>query len=267
METLKNTMDVFKLLEKSNCRECNAPTCLAFAAAVFKGERRLDECPRLDGDVIERYAGRSQSNPHEAMDDLEAAMAQLGEQVAAIDLASAAQRIGAAYEKGRLTLKVLGKNFSVDSKGRMSSDIHIHGWVGIPVLSHILHGTEIPLSGEWTSFRELENGKTWYHFFNHQCEKRLKQVADTYTNLFEDMIDLFNGRPVTNHYQADISLVLSPLPKLPMLICYWKPEDGLASNLNLFFDTTAEAQLPIESIYSLGTGLVVMLEKLALRHG
>jgi hypothetical protein len=266
MKPFKNVMEVFKLLEKSNCRACDAPTCLAFAAAVFKGERRLDECPRLDRDIIARYGPAAQIvKPVE--DDFGVAMAQLGRQIAAIDLASAARRIGAEYGKGRLTLKVLGKDFSVDTQGRMSSDIHIHGWIALPVLNHILNGTETPLSGNWISFRELKNGPTWYQFFNHQCEKRLKQVADTYTDLFEDMIHIFNGKPVANHYQADISLVLRPLPKLPMLICYWKPEDGLASSLNLFFDATAEAQLPIESIYALGTGLVVMFEKIALRHG
>jgi hypothetical protein len=61
--------------------------------------------------------------------------------------------------------------------------------------------------------------------------------------------------------------VLHPLPKVPILICYWKPEDDLDSDLNLFFDSTAEENLNIESIYTLGAGLVIMLEKLALRHG
>jgi len=38
MSKFNNTMDVFKLLPKTNCRKCNKPTCLAFAAAVFKGQ-------------------------------------------------------------------------------------------------------------------------------------------------------------------------------------------------------------------------------------
>ena len=267
MASLKNTMDVFKLLEKSNCRECNAPTCLSFAAAVIKGERRLDECPRLDRDIIASYGGGPEKALQADSDDLADAMTQLSQQIKEIDLASAACRIGADYAKNRLALKVLGKEFSVDIEGRMSSDIHIHEWVAVPVLKHIIHGTDTPVSGNWISFRDLENGTSWYQFFNHQCEKRLKQVADNYTDLFEDMIDLFNGKPATNHYQADISIVLHPLPRLPMLICYWRPDEGMDSDLSLFFDATAEAQLPIESIYTLGVGLMVMFEKIALRHG
>ena len=39
------------------------------------------------------------------------------------------------------------------------------------------------------------------------------------------------------------------------------------SDLNIFFDSKAEENLNIESIYTLGAGLVIMFEKLALRHG
>ena len=41
----------------------------------------------------------------------------------------------------------------------------------------------------------------------------------------------------------------------------------MASNLNLFFDATAEDNLGIEGIFALGTGITRMFERLALRHG
>ncbi|MBW1837368.1 MAG: DUF3786 domain-containing protein, partial [Deltaproteobacteria bacterium] len=78
---------------------------------------------------------------------------------------------------------------------------------------------------------------------------------------------IFNGRQVENHYASDIALVLHPLPRVPILICYWYPEDDLESSLNIFFDSTAEDNLNIESIWALATGLVRMFEKIALRHG
>jgi hypothetical protein len=45
------------------------------------------------------------------------------------------------------------------------------------------------------------------------------------------------------------------------------PEEGLASSLNLFFDDTADKNLHINSIYTLGAGLTQMFEKISLRHG
>jgi len=65
-----------------------------------------------------------------------------------------------------------------------------------------------------------ESGRKWLRFFVQRCEKPLKAVADTYADLFEDIIRLFNGKQVENHYQSDISLILHPLPKVPILICY-----------------------------------------------
>jgi hypothetical protein len=259
-------MEIFKLLDKSNCRECDEATCLAFAAAVFKGQRRLNECPHLDSDIVE-WLGEEVEKRAPIDQDLNELVAQLKRKISTTDLSSAAQRLGAAFSDDILTIKVLGKDFSVDSKGNLSSDIHVHPWVTIPILSYIIDGAGTPVSGKWVPFRELKNGKTWYRLFGQRCEKPLKKVADTYTDLFEDMIHIFNGTQVQNHYASDISLVLWPLPKVPMLICYWEPEDGLESSLNVFFDSTAEDNLNIESIYALGSGLVTMFEKIALRHG
>jgi len=266
MSQLNNPMEIFKLLNKSNCRDCNKATCLAFAVAVFNGQKQLNECPYLESDIVERFGGKigKQTTIEQDMDKL---VGQLKRKISTIDLSALAQRVGAGFSDDKLTIKVLGKDFSVDSKGNFSSDIHVHPWVTIPVLNYIIDGAGIPVSGEWVPFRELKNGKTWHRLFGQRCEKPLKKVADTYTDLFEDLIHIFNGRQVENHYASDISLVLHPLPKVPILICYWKPEDGLESSLNIFLDSTAEDNLNIESIYALGAGLVMMFEKIALRHG
>jgi hypothetical protein len=266
MTQFKNAMEIFKLLEKSNCKECELPTCLAFAAAVFKGQKQLGDCPRLDPGIVRRHAGEPKRQSRIEADQ-EAAMAQLKSNVAALDLEQAATRIGASFDNDRLTLRILGKHFSVDTEGNLHSDIHLHAWVAGPVFNYILHGKGVPEAQRWVPMRELPHGKDWAHFFEHRCEKPMKRVADTYPALFEDMVRLFNGRKTSNHYQADISLVLRPLPKVPILVCYWKPEEGLASSLNLFFDANTEQNLPIESVYTLGAGLVQMFEKIALRHG
>jgi hypothetical protein len=87
------------------------------------------------------------------------------------------------------------------------------------------------------------------------------------TDLFDDMVHLFADRQVARQFQSDMSVVLHPLPKVPAMICYWRPDEGLGSSLNLFFDRTADRNLGIPSIFSLAGGLTQMFEKLALRHG
>jgi hypothetical protein len=266
MPQIKNTMDVFKLLEKSNCRLCEETTCLAFAAAVFKGARQLAECPRLDPAIAARY-GNGGEAPRTLEHDGEAAMRNMQAEIATVDLTEAAERLGGRYANGKLTLRILGKEFSIDQQGRFLTDIHVHSWIAGPVLTYILTGEGQTPSGNWVPLRELRGGRDWHLFFAQRCEKPMKAVADAYTDLFEDMVHLFNGRLVEQHFDADIGVVLHPLPKLPLLVCYWKPEEGMPSDLNLFFDDTAEANLRIEAIYTLGAGLSLMFEKIAQRHG
>ena len=262
-----NIMDILKFISnKNNCKKCNEKTCLAFAASVIKGKKDLSDCPQIDKKITEKYGGKFE-NKNIIESEQERVMKELKEKISQIDLSSVAQKTGGRFSDSKLTLKVLGKDFSVHSDGTLSTDIHVNAWVAVPLLSFILTCKDDPVSGKWLPFRELKGGRSWQGLFENQCEKRLKKLADKYTNLFETLIDIFNGQKVENHYESDISVVLYPLPKVPMLICYWKPDDGLESDLNLFFDASTEVNLNIEATYALGVGLVTMFEKIALRHG
>ena len=269
MAQFKSTVDILKLLEKSNCRACGLPSCLVFALSVYKGEKSLRECPRIDPETVRNIEGEnnSQETPETPPDPGQESVEALQEQIAEIDLGEAAKRAGGRYDGRRLTLKILGKDFSVDPHGQMVSDIHINPWIALPILEYILTGKGLPPTGNWVPLRELRGGLSWQAFFTKRCETPLKQVADTYPDFFKDLIELFNGKPVADHYQSDVSLVLHPLPKLPLLVCYWKPDEGLPSSLNLFFDTTADDNLSIGAIYRICAGLATMFEKITHRHG
>lgn len=266
MPQLKSIMDIFKLLNKSNCRECNEKTCLAFASSVFQGKKQLNECPHLDAAVLKEVQGDfDKQNPIEKEQDR--MIHALKQEICKTDLAHRAEKIGGKYKNNKLVLKVLGKNFSVHHDGVLETDIHTNAWVTIPLLNYVLNCEGLPLANKWVPFRELKNGQAWERFFQKQCEIPFKKVADTYTDLFKDLIDIFNGQKVEDVYESDVALVLHPLPKVPILIRYWEPEGGLESELNLFFDENAEANCSIEALYTLGTGIVKMFEKLALTHG
>jgi len=40
-------IQIFKLLPKTNCKDCDFPTCLAFAMALASGKTELDKCPHV----------------------------------------------------------------------------------------------------------------------------------------------------------------------------------------------------------------------------
>jgi len=51
---LPGVMDIFKLLPRSNCKECGYATCLAFAAALNTGTCQVDQCPPLSAENREK---------------------------------------------------------------------------------------------------------------------------------------------------------------------------------------------------------------------
>lgn len=113
----------------------------------------------------------------------------------------------------------------------------------------------------------MKGGRERYPLFQKRTEEDLCAIADSFPDFFTDIVQMFDGREVESRFASDISIVLYPLPKVPVMICYWKPEEGIDSGLNFFFDATADDNLGIDGIYSLCAGLVAMFTKLAQQHG
>ena len=52
-------IQIFKLLPKTNCKECGVPTCLAFAMNLASGKAELDACPYVSDESREILAEAS----------------------------------------------------------------------------------------------------------------------------------------------------------------------------------------------------------------
>ncbi len=266
MVVAKNAMEIFSILDKSNCKKCGEKTCLAFAGAVYMGNRKIEECPNLSSADIAKFTTASAiENSPEAQQ--EAYIAELIDDVIKLDFPPVAERIGARMHGSVLTVNVLGKNIGIRPDGTFATDLHVIPWVIIPLLDYVLHCQGVPVSGDWISFREIIGGKEKYALFKKRGEDVLKQLADKYTDFFDDIVHMFNGKRVEKRFESDVSVVLYPFPLVPIMICYWKPDEGLGSSLNLFFDKSVDVNLGVDSTYFLGTGLANMFHKLAEQHG
>lgn len=265
MPRLNNAMELFKELKRTNCRECGVPTCLAFAAAVLRGDKRLENCPHIDKALLERF-NESAPDPTTLEMEQDHSLDPLREKIAEIDFASSLERLGAELTDGKLKIRCLGKDFYVHKDARVTSMMHIHTWVTIPLLYYVVYSEGKEPTGKWVTMRDLKEGAERSPLFERRTVNTLKNIADAHLDLFEDMIQIFNGKRVEGDFGADISVVLHPLPKVPMLFCYWKAEEGIESQAQVFFDATAADNLPIEALYTLCTGLVVMFDKIAHTH-
>jgi len=263
---ITNPFAIYKKLPQTNCRECSLPNCLAFAAAVIKGNMQLSRCPYLSTADREELASRI--GIREEFNRIRGENLEfLKEKVSAIDLAAKAEVLGARFVSGKLVIKSLGKDFFIDNQGNVTSECHTHVWMTVPLLSYVVQSTGGNIGGRWVHFRELKDGSAMNPLFVQRSEKPLKKLIDTNNELLEDLISMFSGERADNNlFSSDIALSLYPLPKIPILICYWRPEVDMDSDLNIFFDSSAEKHLKIESIFSLGVGLVMMFEKIARQH-
>lgn len=266
MVAAKNAMEIFSVLDKSNCRKCGKKTCLAFAGAVYMGNRRIQDCPKLNSVDIAKFAKETdvRNRPEEDQNEY---ISTLLQEVVNLDFKVAAERIGAEQNDAVLTVKILGKKFGIRKDGTFATDLHITPWMVVPLLDYVLKCKGVHVSGDWISFREIVGGKEKYALFKKRGEDVLKQLADKYTDFFDDIVHLFKGKKVEKRFESDVSVVLYPLPLVPIMICYWKPEDGLGSSLNLFFDKSVDDNLGVDSAFSLGTGIAQMFKKLAEHHG
>ena len=53
-------LDIYKLLPKTNCKDCGFATCLAFAMALAQKKAALDACPHVSAQAKETLESASQ---------------------------------------------------------------------------------------------------------------------------------------------------------------------------------------------------------------
>ncbi len=259
-------LEIYKVLEQSNCRRCLLPSCLAFAAAVIGGQRKLEDCPLLSAELIAQLSVNLEKRTGNEPEKAEF-MEKLLKKIQSLDFREvAAERGGKVEADGDLlSIYSLGKAFQVDRSGVVRSQCHIIPWVEAPLLSYLCYPEHRQISGKWISFREIKGGIDWRGLFKGRCEDPLRRLADSHPRLLADIMDLFMGQEIPG-FDADIALVLHPFPHIPILICYQAPDGDLQSDLNIFFDECCGENLHVKSLYTLCAGLVMMFEKIAVNH-
>lgn len=256
-------LEIFKLLDKSNCAACGFPTCLAFAQAVATGQNEASRCPTLSADAVDAItAGTAGAKPSEGF---AASIDTLRKRAAEADLAGNAERLGGKYEDGRLTVRVLGREFHVDANGNVTSFCHINNWIQWLVLTYVSTPDPKKPEGQWVRFSELSGGASAAGYFTKRCEEPLRIIADEHTDVFFELLGLFGGRDVQG-FESDYAVALAPLPNVPMLVLYWRAEDHFPSKLIVMFDPTVDTYLGLELITGIGRGIVEMFQKIIPKH-
>ncbi len=266
-----NVLEILKQLPRSNCRECRLPTCLAFANQLAQGLAKPTDCPYLDPGSLDLGELSASDPPGNA--DKEQAALELREQIRAVDLTAVADAVGGSMQRDELRVPSLGRDFLIDATGSLRSQCHANFWVLIPLLDYVIHAAEPPPpgvgrepTGEWIKYDELGQGLSQSDYFSQSCEGALCRLADDHPDLFPELLALFAGEQVDHGFDADQSVLLRPLPKVPLLVCHWKADGPFASKLSVYFDRATPAHLSQEGTIILVMGIVEMLKRIVTRH-
>lgn len=238
---------------------------MAFAVAVIQGKKKLTDCPtlakekiaELSGEIVQRKSLESEQ---------EKILTDLRKKLAHKSLADIARKLELPFQDEMAGVNCLGKYFWIDATSDMISECHKNMWVQLPVLYYLLNSKGIRPVGRWIAFNGIKDAGEWSQFFSHRCENEMRRLADTHTNLFFEILGMFGKKTNQDVVDADYSFILYPLPNVPFLINYWKPEDSFESKLNILFDETVTYHINDQSIYSLGRGLVEMFGQLIVKH-
>lgn len=261
-----NALDILRRLPRTNCGECGARTCLALASMVIRNEVQLSACPYMDRQAAEELSSAAAQQPLQGLDPARA-LDELKARVRELDFEEAAHRLNLDLIGGRLRVHMLGAIFDVDRYGELHTLRHINHWLHGPLLNYVLSSAGRELVGEWIPFSSLPEVEETAPFFQHRCEAAFRRLADEHTELFISILGAF-GKPVENGLaDADVSIALMPLPRVPFLYSYWRAEAEFPSRLSISFDRSAVHNLDHRSILFLAAGISEMLSRFIDTHG
>ena len=267
-----SVVDLYKnVLPKTNCRECGFATCLAFAAKVVSEKHPLAGCPHITADTLahcevelaEQYAQGKWLKRDMAEDALQWARSR----AAALALEDLPARIGGELIdfNGQTVLRL----------PYFDTFLHIHGttvcnadgseltrYEQVFILNHLAQGGSSLPRGIWKGFIEFPNTVSKMVSMKSAVEDPLIERFSGKTKELHDRALRLGAVPLgSNEGSADVAVVFTPLPRVPVALLFWDavPGDDIHSQAKLMFDETVLEHLDIESIVFLSERLRQML--------
>lgn len=247
-------LEIFRLLPRTNCGKCRYGRCMPLAVALATGEAGPDECPELTPESRAELAqGEGEGDWRRAL------IRELAREVSALSLAGSAPGLGADIRDGCLSLTCLGVRYLVHPDGTVASEAPLHPWQEILILHYVRTGGGGPPAGRWVSFADLRNGLVKSTSFQRECVEPLRQLFGREPDHLAPALEGLGGRRQEGQ-DAPVAWVVPALPRVPLLLLYWPPEEEFDAKFSVLFDASADRFLDVESLTFLTEGLVRALE-------
>lgn len=119
------------------------------------------------------------------------------------------------------------------------------GWQLIMV-NHLARANGAALTGRLISYRELDNGNIFFNAFQRESIKPLGKLVTQYpASTIREAIARLDGDTTTG---ADLAFICRAMPRFPITVKLWWPDEELPGSGNILFDSSASYYLHTEDI-------------------
>jgi Domain of unknown function (DUF3786)/Putative Fe-S cluster len=255
-----NPLDFIKFTPKSNCGECNHPTCLAFAVAVTKGGIDPAICPYVDVEALAEVsvtepAGEGLAKVSRGQDERDMALvAILKSKIMDTDFGKVAPMLGAHWDPvlpGQMSFRYLGRHikFGKDTL-QMDGDRLVDPRDQILLYNYVSFGGGKAPSSDWVGMESLPNSISKTKTLSTYCEQPLARRFSGRAQHLEEVCRQLDPLPGPDNQSAAVAVVIPVLPRVLHYLLFWdeEPEDGFESRVKILFDRRVFDFLDIESL-------------------
>jgi hypothetical protein len=183
-----------------------------------------------------------ESNYDRVRDDLLAALHKRG------TLVHADECLGATIRDGSFSVPLFGNPCDVTDDGVYQDARKLDTIGAILVLRYLLVGGSAPLEHAWTPYRDLKDGAQFAAFIKANIEDKLAAAFGGRSKRLAARLEGIGGRPYEGDVRADLTALLHPFPKVPVLCLFWDRDQEFPASLQFLFDRSAPSYLDLESL-------------------
>ncbi len=247
-----NPLEIVRRTPKTNCGECNFPTCLAFAAAVAKTGQDPAQCPYIDlNDLPSQPAATDNIDNLPRHHDL-ALIEHLKKKIENFDFAASAESLGIKrINTDTISFSYLAQDVLVTKNTLLINNQEPEDPRDqILIYNYIASGGGRKPDNSWVGIESLPNSISKSKTLATYCEDRL---AHLFTDLDHGKIHDLGTRlagDFTQESSASVSVVIPVLPMVPQFLLFWdaEPEDGFEAKVKILFDRNVLDFLDLESL-------------------
>jgi hypothetical protein len=128
------------------------------------------------------------------------------------------------------------------------------------VYIHMAQGGDSSPTGKMKSLKEFPNTVSKIVTMRERVEIPLQKKFAADPDALSAACEKTGGIHVTNHYPScDLAYEFKAFPKVPVILLFWKADDGFEADAKLLFDETILQHLDIEAILFLSEYLCRLL--------